>query len=92
MLQLIQEAITEAQLTQALKCWLILPQLLLMQAKRNGMKGQGARIVDGRFHAVVEGDWGMLLTMWELDRLPTRGWRRHRGGGGGGRLGRRRRT
>ena len=68
-LRRIQEASTEAQLTRALKWWLILPQLLLRQAKRNGAKGQGARMVDGRFQAVVEGDWGKLLTMWESDRL-----------------------
>ena len=67
-LRRIQAAATEDQLTRALKWWLILPQLLLRQATRSGAKGQGARQVAARFQAVVEGDWGKLLTMLEADR------------------------
>ena len=42
-LRWIQEASTEQELTRSLKWWLILPQVLLRQAQRNGKKGQLAR-------------------------------------------------
>ena len=67
-LRRIQEATTEQELTRYLKWRLILPQVLLRQAQRNGKKGQGARMVNGRFQAMVEGDWGKLLVMLEKDR------------------------
>ena len=67
-LRWIQEASTEQELTRSLKCWLILPQVLLRQAQRNGKKGQVSKMIDARFQAVVEGDWGKLLVMLEKDR------------------------
>ena len=67
-LRWIQEVSTEQELTRSLEWWLILPQVLLRQAQRNGKKGQGAKMIDARFQAVVEGDWGKLLAMLEKDR------------------------
>ena len=48
-LQNIDEATSDAELTRALKWWLLLPQSLLQQAKRSGYKGQGAAQVRARF-------------------------------------------
>ena len=67
-LRWIQEVSTEQELTRSLEWWLILPQVLLRQAQRNGKKGQVSKMIDARFQAVVEGDWGKLLVMLEKDR------------------------
>ena len=70
-LRRLMEADTEQELTRALKWWLILPQLLLRQSKRSGKKGQGAAWIAARFQAVVDGDWGKLITMLESDKVTT---------------------
>ena len=67
-LRRIQEAATEQELTRSLKWWLILPQVLLRQARRSGRKGQGAKMIAARFQTMVEGDCGKLLIMLEKDK------------------------
>ena len=52
-----------------MKWLLILPAALLRQARRGGQNGRGRAEVAGRFRAVVDGDWGALITSLMADKV-----------------------
>ena len=64
-LQMIEDADDEQQMTRALKWLCFLPQALLRKPSRGGRSGRG--LVAKRFNAVVVEDWGKLVTLWQKD-------------------------
>ena len=65
----ILNASIDEDLDRALKWLLILPAALLRQARRGGQNGRGRAEVAGRFRAVVDGDWGALITSLMADKV-----------------------
>ena len=48
--------------------WLLfLPQALLRHPKRGGLSGR--TLTAQRLNALVKGDWGKLVTLWERDKI-----------------------
>ena len=72
-LRAILNAQDEEHLSRALKWFLILPQAFLCQAKRGGRAGRSS--VAGWFNAAMEGDYGTVLRLLEIDRRKKRGGR-----------------
>ena len=62
-----REAVAESELAKerALKWFCFLSQGLLRKPRRGGRAGRGAIVK--RFRAVLQGDWGSLVTMWQAD-------------------------
>ena len=60
--------------------WLLfLPQALLRQPRRGGKAGRN--LTAQRFNALVKGDWGKLITLWERDKIiseEARRWQRNK--------------
>ena len=68
-------------ITQALKGFLILPQLLLRQGGRGGKRGQAGLGLAARFDLAVLGEWQTLVQLWQADliRLEDKESRRNQG-------------
>ena len=66
-LRRLQQAGEGEELTRAIKWFLALPKLLLREPKRGGRKGQGTGELAARFESVREGNWGLLLTLFQRD-------------------------
>ena len=67
----LQRAEEGRQLDRALMWLCFLPQALLRQVRGGGRQGRGA--VAMRFNAIaVEGNWGLLVTLWEKDMRKKR--------------------
>ena len=71
-----QQAEDQINLDRALKWWLILPAVLLRQAKRGGQAGRNS--VAARFNAIQQGDWGSLIHSYLDDKSKAEERRRRR--------------
>ena len=63
----INNALNPTDLNRALMWLLFLPQALLRQPKRGGRSGRN--LTAQRFNALVKGDWGLLVKLWEKDKI-----------------------